>query len=414
MQPSLQSIHPAQIDKWRSDFPILSEQIYGLPLCYLDNAATTQKPRAVIQAVNEFYCKRNSNIHRGVHFLSQESTKLYENTRQLVAGFINAASEKEIIFTRGATESLNMLAWGFGEAFLQEGDEIIISAMEHHANIVPWQILCERKKCKLRHIRFNSNGELDLDHFQSLINSRTRLISVVWISNALGTVNPVEEIIDYARQHGIYIAIDASQAVQHQQVDVQQLDCDFLVFSGHKVYAPSGTGILYGKLALLDKFPPYQSGGDMILRVTLEKSTFAALPARLEAGTPNIEGVIGLGAAIQYLQQIGFNDIASHEDALLDYTTEQLTQIESLRIIGQAAHKKSVISFTLGDIHPHDIGSLLDRQGIAVRAGHHCAQPVMQCFGIPATTRASFAFYNTFHEIDRLKAGLVQIIELFA
>ncbi|MBQ6269749.1 MAG: cysteine desulfurase [Bacteroidetes bacterium] len=402
-----------QISQIRKDFPILKEKIYNKNLVYLDNAATTQKPQCVIDEIINFYTHYNSNIHRGVHALSQKATNEYENARCRIQKFINAKHSEEIIFTRGATESINLLAATFGMQNIKENDEIIISHLEHHANIVPWQILCQKKNAKLIVIPVNNNGELLIDEFKKLITNKTKLISLVHVSNSLGTINPIKEIIQIAHSHNIPIIIDAAQSIQHTKIDVQALDCDFLVASGHKFYAPTGIGFLYGKKNLFDNMPPYQTGGDMILTVSFNKTIFNELPYKFEAGTPDIAGAIGLGRAIQYVQDIGFDNIIDYENHLLNYATEQLLQIDGLKIIGTAKHKASVLSFSLRDIHPHDIGTLLDNEGIAVRTGHHCSEPIMHRFDIDATTRASFAFYNTEEEIDRLVKALKNIINLF-
>ena len=402
-----------QISQIRKDFPILKEKIYNKNLVYLDNAATTQKPQCVIDEIINFYTHYNSNIHRGVHALSQKATNEYENARCRIQKFINAKHSEEIIFTRGATESINLLAATFGMQNIKENDEIIISHLEHHANIVPWQILCQKKNAKLIVIPVNNNGELLIDEFKKLITNKTKLISLVHVSNSLGTINPIKEIIQIAHSHNIPIIIDAAQSIQHTKIDVQALDCDFLVASGHKFYAPTGIGFLYGKKNLFDNMPPYQTGGDMILTVSFNKTIFNELPYKFEAGTPDIAGAIGLGRAIQYVQDIGFDNIIEYENHLLNYATEQLLQIDGLKIIGTAKHKASVLSFSLRDIHPHDIGTLLDNEGIAVRTGHHCSEPIMHRFDIDATTRASFAFYNTEEEIDRLVKALKNIINLF-
>ena len=402
-----------QISQIRKDFPILKEKIYNKNLVYLDNAATTQKPQCVIDEIINFYTHYNSNIHRGVHALSQKATNAYENARCRIQKFINAKHSEEIIFTRGATESINLLAATFGMQNIKENDEIIISHLEHHANIVPWQILCQKKNAKLIVIPVNNNGELLIDEFKKLITNKTKLISLVHVSNSLGTINPIKEIIQIAHSHNIPIIIDAAQSIQHTKIDVQALDCDFLVASGHKFYAPTGIGFLYGKKNLFDNMPPYQTGGDMILTVSFNKTIFNELPYKFEAGTPDIAGAIGLGRAIQYVQDIGFDNIIDYENHLLNYATEQLLQIDGLKIIGTAKHKASVLSFSLRDIHPHDIGTLLDNEGIAVRTGHHCSEPIMHRFDIDATTRASFAFYNTEEEIDRLVKALKNIINLF-
>lgn len=401
------------VEEVRKDFPILSKKVYGKPLVYLDNAATSQKPQSVIDAIDRYYTELNSNIHRGVHFLSQAATNEYENARVKIKNFINAASYKEIIFVRGATEGVNLVANSYGRKNIKEGDEIIISTMEHHSNIVPWQMLCEEKNAKLRVIPINDDGEIIIDEFKKLINEKTKFISVVHISNSLGTVNPVKEIIEIAHLHNIPILIDGAQAIHHVKVDVQELDCDFYVFSGHKIYGPTGIGILYGKEKLLEEMPPFMGGGDMIASVTFEKTTYNELPHKFEAGTPNIEGTIGLGAAIDYFSSIGIDKISAYEKELLEYATEKLKTINGLTIIGNAKNKSGVLSFVLDGVHPHDIGTILDYEGVAVRTGHHCTQPVMKRYNIPATARASFAFYNTKEEIDILEKAIYKVIEVF-
>lgn len=402
-------------DVWRirQDFPILKQRVHGKPLVYLDNAATSQKPQRVIDAVCQFYAEDCSNIHRGVHALSERSTQTYEQARVKVQRYINAASEREIIFVRGTTEGINLVAQTFGRSRVQPGDEIVISAMEHHSNIVPWQLLCQQTGARLRVIPMNDDGELLLDEYEKLLSDRTKLVSVVHVSNALGTINPIRHMIALAHERNIPIVIDGAQAVQHLKVDVQELDCDFYTFSGHKLYGPTGIGVLYGKAHLLDAMPPYQGGGDMIRSVTFEQTTYNDLPYKFEAGTPNIAGAIGLGAAIQYVNEIGLEAIAAYEHELLVYATEVVSNIPGLRIIGTARQKTSVLSFTLAGVHPHDIGTILDQEGIAIRTGHHCAQPVMDRFGVPATARASLAFYNTKEEIDALVAALHKVREVF-
>ncbi len=401
------------VHKIRADFPILKEIIHGKPLCYLDNAATTQKPQAVIDTIVKYYTSQNANIHRGVHYLSELATKEFEDARIKVKDFINASSEKEIIFTRGTTESINLVANVFNKAILKDGDEIIISAMEHHSNIVPWQLIQDQKKIKLRIIPIDDNGEIIFDEFIKLINEKTKLISIVYVSNSLGTINPVERIIEEAHRHNIPVLLDAAQAIQHIKIDVKKLDCDFLAFSGHKIYGPTGIGVLYGKEKLLESLPPFLGGGDMISKVTFEKTTYNELPYKFEAGTSNIADTIGLGTAIDYVSQIGLEKISVHENEILDYATESLLQIPELKIIGQAKHKSSVISFVFDNIHPHDAGTFLDFEGIAIRTGHHCTQPVMDRFNIPATSRASFAMYNTKEEVDVLVKGIKKLIEVF-
>lgn len=397
----------------REDFPILGRQIHGKPLVYLDNAATTQKPNAVIDRITRYYTHENSNVHRGVHHLSEVATAAYEGARGTVKRFINAGSEKEIVFVRGTTEGINLVASSFGRTNVKAGDEILISAIEHHSNIVPWQMLCQERGATLRIIPVNDAGELLMDQVRAMLNERTRLLAVGHASNALGTINPIREIIELAHANGTTVLIDGAQGVPHLEVDVQDLDCDFYAFSSHKVYGPTGIGVLYGKEALLEAMPPYQGGGDMILSVSFDKTTYNALPYKFEAGTPDIAGVVGLAAALDYVSALGLPSIAAHEHDLLLYATEQLEGIDRLRIIGTARHKASVISFVLEGVHPHDIGTILDQEGIAVRTGHHCAQPVMMRFNVPATGRASFGLYNTRDEVDALVRGLEKVIEVF-
>jgi len=397
----------------RADFPILAEKIRNKPLVYLDNAASSQKPQAVIDSLVQVYSHEYANIHRGVHTLSVKATERFEAAREKVKNFINAASDKEIIFVRGATEAINLVAQSFGRSQFQPGDEILISAMEHHANIVPWQMLCQQTGAVLKVVPMDMQGELLFTEFENLLSSRTRLVAITHMSNALGTINPVKKIVDVAHAKGIPVLLDGAQAIPHLAVDVQALDCDFYVFSGHKLYGPSGVGVLYGKQALLEAMPPYQGGGDMIRRVTFAETEYAGLPHKFEAGTPAIAEVIGLGAAIDYINQIGIDKIAAYEGQLLEYATAQARQIPGLTIIGEAAEKGGILSFTLHKIHPHDIGTMLDSLGIAIRAGHHCAMPVMDFFGVPATARASFAMYNTPQEIDVLMAGIKSLIEVF-
>ena len=401
------------VEKIRADFPILAELIRNKPLVYFDNAASCQKPNAVIDAISHLYRHDYANIHRGVHTLSVRSTDKFEAAREKVQAFINAASSKEIIFVRGATEAVNLIAQTYGKANIKAGDEIVITAMEHHSNIVPWQMLCEQTGAVLKVAPMNVQGELIYEAFEALLNAKTRLVAVVHMSNALGTINPVKKMIDAAHAQGIPVMLDGAQAIPHMKVDVQALDCDFYVFSGHKLYGPSGIGVLYGKQALLEAMPPYQGGGDMIKTVTFEKSTYSGLPYKFEAGTPAIADVVGLGAAIDYLNDIGMDAIAAYEAELLDYATEQAKQIQGLRIIGEAAEKGGILSFVLDRIHPHDIGTMLDSLGIAIRAGHHCAMPVMDFYKVPATARASFAMYNTKEEIDVLMDGIKGLIEAF-
>jgi cysteine desulfurase / selenocysteine lyase len=405
------SIFP--IEQVRADFPILGETIRNKPLVYLDNAASCQKPQAVIDSIVHTYSHEYANIHRGVHTLSVRATDKFEGAREKVRAFINAASTKQIIFVRGATEAINLVAQSYGKSQLQAGDEIVISAMEHHANIVPWQMLCQQIGTVLKVAPMNQQGELLFDAFEQLLNSNTKLVAITQMSNALGTINPVEQIIAAAHAKNIPVLLDGAQAIPHMAVDVQALDCDFYVFSGHKLYGPSGTGVLYGKQALLEAMPPYQGGGDMIRQVTFAKTEYAGLPHKFEAGTPAIAEIIGLGAAIDYVSAIGMDNIAAYEAELLDYATQQAEQIKGLNIIGQAAHKGGILSFTLDRIHPHDIGTMLDSLGIAIRAGHHCAMPVMDFEGVPATARASFAMYNTREEIDVLMQGIKSLIEVF-
>lgn len=395
-----------EINDLRKDFPILSQKVYGLPLIYLDNAATTQKPNIVLDKLRQYYSEYNSNVHRGVHLLSQEATDAYEVARKTIARFIDAAHDREIIFTKGTTDGINLVASSFGKAFLHEGDSVMISAMEHHSNIVPWQMICEEKKATLKVIPFNEQGELDLVKMDELLDDTVKIIAITYVSNALATVNPVKEIIARAHARQIPVLLDAAQAVQHMPVSVQDLDVDFLVFSGHKIYGPTGVGVLYGKEEWLNKLPPYQGGGDMIKTVTLEKTVYNELPFKFEAGTPDISGAIVLGDAIEYVEKIGIGRIQATEAALMEYALRQLEEIPGIRFIGQAKKRSGVISFLLGSAHPFDTGEILDKQGIAVRTGHHCCQPVMDIFGIPGTVRASFAFYNTREEVDSLVKGL--------
>ena len=406
--------NPLDVEKLRQDFPVLHQEVNGHPLVYLDNAATSQKPQCVIDALVNYYATENSNVHRGVHTLSQHATDDYEAARSKVRRFINAAEDHELIYVRGTTEAINLVAQTYGRQNIGAGDEIIITGMEHHSNIVPWQILTQDTGAVLRVIPFNDNGELLLDEYEKLLNPRTRLVSVVHQSNAMGTINPMEAIIEQAHARGIPVLVDGAQSIPHIPIDVQKLDCDFFAFSGHKLYGPTGIGILYGKSELLEQMPPYQAGGEMIRSVTFEKTLYNILPHKFEAGTPNIAGSIGLGAAIDYVEDVGMERIASYEKELLDYGTDRLTRIEGLRLIGTAREKGGILSFTLGDIHPHDIGTILDSQGIAIRTGHHCAQPVMQRFAIPATARASLAFYNTRAEIDTLVEGIDRVLEVFS
>jgi len=398
----------------RRDFPVLNQQVHGRPLVYLDNAATTHKPRAVIEAVARYYEHDNSNVHRGVHTLSQRATDQMEATRDIVQRFINAPAREQVIFTSGTTASINLVAHGFARAFLKAGDEVLITGMEHHANIVPWQQACEFSGATLKVANITDAGELDLDDFKNKLSPRTKIAAFVHVSNALGTINPIEQMIALAKAAGAAVLIDGAQAIAHVPVDVQKLDCDFYVFSGHKLYGPTGTGVLYGKREWLDKLPVYQTGGDMIREVSFERTTFAPIPSKFEAGTPHIAGIIGLGAAINYLSSLPWAAVVEHEHRLLTYATERAQQIPDLKIYGTAANKAAVLSFVIGDIHPHDIGTFLDFEGVAVRAGHHCAMPVMQRFDLPATARASFAIYNTLAEVDRLIDAIESVRKTFA
>ncbi len=393
----------------RSQFPILDQTVYGKPLVYFDNAATTQKPQSVIDTLCRYYQTLNSNIHRGAHYLAAQATDEYEQTRRVVQTFINARHSHEIVFTRGTTESINLVASSFCQAFLGKGDEIIISGMEHHSNIVPWQLACERKGASLRVIPFSDAGELDLDAFKNLMNEHTRLVAITNVSNTLGSINPIKSVIDIAHRNGIPVLVDGAQAIAHMPVDVQDLGCDFYCFSGHKMYGPMGVGVMYGREELLEKMPPYQGGGEMIKDVTFERTTYNELPFKFEAGTPAVGDVLGLRTAIEFIQQIGIDNIARHEKELTDYATEQLLQIDGLRIYGTAKEKTSVISFLIGNAHPYDVGTLLDKLGIAVRTGHHCTQPIMDRYGIPGTVRASFAIYNTREEVDILISAIKRI-----
>lgn len=402
----------AKIDDIRNDFPILSREVNGKQLVYLDNGATTQKPQVVIDAINRYYAHENSNIHRGVHTLSQEATSHYEEARIAVQNFINAKHSHEVIFTTGTTGSINLVATTFAKQFLNEGDEILISAMEHHSNIVPWQIACEEKKAHLKVIPMNQKGELIYDEFLNLLSNKTKLVTVSHISNSLGSINPVKDIITEAHKLNIPVLIDGAQAVSHSKVDMQELDADFYCFSAHKLFGPTGVGILYGKEAWLNKLPPYQGGGDMIKTVTFEKTTYNELPHKFEAGTPNIAGGIGLKYAIEYVNSIGFDFIHEQEDKLLKYATEELTKIEGIKIIGEADNKTSVISFVVEGVHPYDVGVLIDKMGIAVRTGHHCTQPIMDFFKIPGTIRASFSFYNTINEVDLFITALKRALNM--
>ena len=401
------------IQKIREDFPILSRTVYGKPLVYFDNGATTQKPRLVVDSLVDEYYSVNANVHRGVHYLSQQATELHEASRETVRQFINARSTGEVVFTRGTTESINLLVSSFGDEFMQAGDEVILSVMEHHSNIVPWQLLAVRKGIAIKVIPMNDKGELLLDEYEKLFSERTKIVSVVQVSNVLGTVNPVKEMIATAHAHGVPCLIDAAQSIPHMKVDVQDLDADFLVFSAHKVYGPTGVGVLYGKEEWLDKLPPYQGGGEMIATVSFEKTTFNELPFKFEAGTPDYIGSTALAEALRYVNRLGMDNIAVYEDELLRYATDKLNAIEGMRIFGQADHKGAVLSFLVGNIHHYDMGMLLDRLGIAVRTGHHCAQPLMQALGIEGTVRASFSFYNTKEEIDTFAAGVERVRKMF-
>ena len=401
------------IESIRQDFPILQREVYGKPLIYFDNGATTQKPRCMVESITEQYYSVNANVHRGVHFLSQQATELHEGSRKTVQQFINARSTNEIIFTRGTTESINLLAFSFGEEFCSEGDEIIISVMEHHSNIVPWQMLAARKGITIKVIPMNEKGELLMDEYKSFFSERTKLVSIAHVSNVLGTINPVKEMIAFAHEHGVPVLVDGAQSVPHMKVDVQDLDADFYAFSGHKIYGPTGVGVLYGKEEWLDKLPPYQGGGEMIQTVSFEKTTFNELPYKFEAGTPDYIGTTALAVSLDYISKIGIEEIAAYEHELTTYAMNRLKTIEGMRIFGEADQKGSVISFLVGDIHHFDMGTLLDRLGIAVRTGHHCAQPLMQALGIEGTVRASFGLYNTKEEVDALVAGIERVRKMF-
>lgn len=402
------------LQKIRKDFPILNTTVHGKPLVYLDNGATTQKPQCVIDAITHCYTHTNSNIHRGVHYLSEQSTEAYEEARKVVQNFVNAEHSQEVVFTSGTTGSINAVAFSFGERYIKPGDEILISAMEHHANIVPWQMMCERKHAKLRVIPFDKNGELEMDVFEKLLNSKIKLVAITHVSNSMGTVNPIKEIIQKSHALNIPVLIDGAQSIQHLAIDVKELDCDFFVFSGHKIYGPTGIGVLYGKEKWLNELPPYQGGGDMVQCVTFEKTLYNDLPFKFEAGTLNFIGATGLASAIKYIQEIGVKNIAEHEHELLSYATQKLQEFERLRIFGNAKEKGPVISFLLNDIHPYDTGMVLDKMGVAVRTGTHCSQPVMDIFEIEGTVRASFAFYNTMEDVDALYNGIRKVIQMFA
>ena len=401
------------VESIRADFPILAQQVQGKPLVYLDNAATSQKPQVVIDAIRRAYARDNANIHRGVHELSVRATEEFEASRRTVQRAINAAHSREIIFVRGTTEAINLVAHSFGGRQVGEGDEVIISAMEHHSNIVPWQTLCKQRGARLRVVPVSGDGELELEEYEGLLNSRTRLVAIAHVSSVMGSINPARRMIRMARRENIPVLVDGAQAVPHFRVDVRDLDCDFYAFSGHKVLGPTGIGVLYGKEALLETMPPYQFGGSMIESVTFEKTTYASLPAKFEAGTPNIVGGIALGPAFDYLHGLGLDRVKAYEDSLLAYATERLLEVPGLKILGMAKERVCVVSFLLEDIHPHDIGTILDQEGIAIRTGHHCAQPLMDRFRVPATARASFSFYNTRGEVDRLIDGLLKVIEVF-
>jgi cysteine desulfurase, sufS subfamily len=401
------------VEDIRQDFPILQRDVYGRPLVYLDNAATTQKPRSVVEAISNEYFSTNANVHRGVHFLSQKATDLHEAARERVRQFINARSTAEVLFTRGTTESLNLVASSFGEAFLKEGDEVIVSVMEHHSDIVPWQLLRERKGIVIRVIPMDDSGRLDLEAYERLFSERTRLVCVAHVSNVLGTVNPVKQMAATAHAHGAYMLVDGAQSIPHFKVDVQDLDCDFLTFSGHKIYGPTGIGVLYGRESLLEKMPPYQGGGEMIARVTFEHTTYERLPYKFEAGTPDYVGTHALAAAIDYVEALGMDEIAAHERRLTQYAMERLGAIKDMHLYGTTPDKDAVVAFNVGNIHPLDLGTLLDRLGIAIRTGHHCAQPLMQRCGVEGMARASFALYNTMDEIDKLAEGIERVSKMF-
>ena len=401
------------VDRVRQNFPILQRTVHGKPLVYLDSAATTQKPRQVLDALAQYYAHGNANIHRGVYLLSEEATAAYDGARTKIQRFINARTSREVVFTRNSTESINLVAQSFGRQNIGPGDEILITHMEHHSNIVPWQLLCEQTHARLRVAPIDDHGELLMDEFEQHLNAKTKLVAVVHLSNSLGTINPVSEIIGLAHQRNVPVLVDGSQAAYHMPVDVQALDCDFYVFTGHKLYGPTGIGVLYGREALLDAMPPYMGGGDMIRSVTFEKTTYADLPHKFEAGTPHIAGVVGLGAAVDYISGIGFDKIATHEKDLMEYGTAALSEIPGLRMIGTARHKASILAFVLKGAHPHDVGTIVDMEGVSIRTGHHCTQPVMERFGVPATARASVAMYNTRQEIDQLVHALHRVRETF-
>lgn len=411
---AVQEISNWDVEKIRKDFPVLSQSVNGKPLVYLDNGASSQVPQSVIDRTSKYLSEEHSNIHRGVHYLSQHATNAYEAAREKVKRFINAKEAKECIFVRGCTEGVNLVAYSYGRKFIGEGDEILVSQMEHHSNIIPWQVVAEEVGARVVMIPMNERGELIIDEYESLLNERTKMVAISHVSNSLGTVNPVKQMIATAHKFGVPVLVDAAQSVPHFPVDVQDLDADFFVFSGHKMFAPTGSGVMYGKREWLEKMPPYQTGGGMIRNVSFEGTTYAPIPDKFEAGTPAIAAGIGLGAAIDYINALDFNAAAAYEHELLDYATERLADIPGVKIVGTAANKASVLSFTIEGIHPHDIGTILDQQGIAIRAGHHCAQPVMQFFDVPATARASFAFYNTREEVDKLADAVQKVIEVFA
>jgi cysteine desulfurase/selenocysteine lyase len=401
------------VSRIREDFPILTQQVRGHPLVYLDNAATTQKPRQVIDAVTRYYAQQNSNIHRGVHYLSERATAAYEAVRERARAFVGAQDAKEIVFLRGTTEAVNLVAESYGRARVQRGDEIVLTTLEHHSNIVPWQILCQRTGARLRVAPINDAGEVILDEYEKLLGPKTRIVAIAHVSNALGTINPVQKMVAMAHAAGAVVLVDGAQAAAHAGIDVQALDCDFYTVSGHKMFAPTGAGFLYGRRSLLEKMDPYQGGGDMIASVSFEKTTYNRLPYKFEAGTPNIAGVIGLGAAIEYLQGVGMDAIEAHELDLLGYATERIGALPGVQLVGTAAEKAAIVGFTLDAVHPHDIGTILDQEGVAVRAGHHCAQPVMERYGVAATVRASFAMYNTREEVDALEQAVLRVRDIF-
>ena len=410
---SFTTLEAEDVERIRQQFPILSTTVKGKPLVYLDSAATAQRPQTVIDAVNRFYSTQNANVHRGVHHLSEVATREFDGARVKIQRFINAAESHEIILTHGVTESINLVANSYGSKFIGAGDEILLTMMEHHSNIVPWQLLAERTGARVRVIPINERGEIRMDEYEKMLNPKVKMVGIVHISNALGTINPVRTMIEMAHRHGIPVLIDGAQAVPHLKVDVRDLDCDFYAFSGHKLCGPTGVGVLYGKTRWLEAMPPFLGGGDMILSVSFEKTTFNSLPYKFEAGTPHIAGVIGLGAAVDYLNDIGLDRIAAYEKDLLDYAIETVGALPGVRLVGTAAAKAGVLSFLIDDVHPHDIGTILDQEGIAIRAGHHCAQPAMKFFGVPATARASFAFYNTKNEVDSLVRSINRVREIF-